>query len=76
MDIDAALANMRELVKAALESEAYGITAEDLAEQFESIDTWLSSGGFLPVGWSLRNREPIAPEKTTQELLYGSKPQS
>ncbi len=28
--------------------------AQDLAEQFEALDQWLSNGGFLPSEWQPR----------------------
>lgn len=55
MDPNAALARIRELV-AELDgwpdtSEHWIVTASELAETVTGLDTWLSSGGFLPLAW-------------------------
>ena len=47
MDIDVALQRMRELCDAN--------ASEEMSIVFESIDGWLSRGGFLPGAWE-RNR--------------------
>lgn len=53
MDIDAALACMRELVSETPSPHLYGAHAqlEEIAIQWESIDDWLSHGGFMPAAW-------------------------
>jgi hypothetical protein len=57
MDIDAALENMRGLMQEAFTGEHDNPEAllENMAYQFDAIDTWLSAGGFLPRGWSWRD---------------------
>ena len=50
MDPNKALKEIRDLVKRTLdgEDEAY---AMDLAESVESLDKWITGGGFLPGDW-------------------------
>jgi len=45
MDPNVALANLRELCA---EPEEH---PNEIAEQFEALDTWLSQGGFRPTAW-------------------------
>lgn len=55
MDPNATLDSARKALatyRAALNSEDEGMGADDLAEAFESLDTWLSNGGFLPQDWA------------------------
>jgi hypothetical protein len=55
MDPDAALAEIRELVRAASEQRSPALSAEHrrLAELVFRLDGWLSRGGFLPTEWQL-----------------------
>ncbi len=59
MDPNTALQIAREAyakyVKAAAEmdSETYDIALCDLAEAFDSLDQWLTKGGFLPDSWKV-----------------------
>lgn len=50
MDPNATLAEIRDLYKRVLdgEDETY---ATDLAEAIESLDRWITDGGFLPKNW-------------------------
>jgi hypothetical protein len=61
MDPEEALRLMRELAKGILSNEEENHTlgsplmpdqAIEMAEQFEALDVWLKSGGFLPKDWS------------------------
>jgi hypothetical protein len=56
MDINAALERMRQLVNAVNDTEddlaKAGESAMAMAVVFESIDGWLSKGGFKPADWS------------------------
>ena len=58
MDPNATLQAAREayakLVRAAedMDSLAYDEALCDLAEAFDSLDHWLSGGGFLPKAWN------------------------
>jgi len=47
MDPDATLAEIRALIKAAPLDECW----DRLAELIESLDEWISRGGFLPSDW-------------------------
>ena len=49
MDINAALARMRELCSA---NFIQTDTEADMAMVFEAIDGWISRGGFLPDDWN------------------------
>lgn len=57
MDINTALENMRRYAGravAAADSDGEGDgqrLAVEMAEQWQAIDQWLSSGGFLPTAW-------------------------
>ena len=61
MDPDTALARIRELAARADEdlgeSDAAAMLSE-LAKLVESLDGWLSSGGFLPRAWSIPDAKP------------------
>jgi len=53
VDPDAALANMRELVEQ-VHNDGWvdpGSIEEQMAEQFQALDDWLSKSGFLPAEW-------------------------
>ncbi len=54
MDPNATLDRLRELV---MEYRDHGAieTAEELADDFDSLDQWLSRGGFLPRDWEERS---------------------
>lgn len=52
MDIDAALARLRETVSQIAAGELDDGLAKDLREQWEAVDGWLSRGGFLPTDWA------------------------
>ena len=52
MDINAALARMRELVSAHHDTD----NEANMAMVFEAIDGWITSGGFLPNDWNWPNR--------------------
>lgn len=60
MDPDAALQAIRELVDRLLDGGMSAETAEtvgtELAGQFNNLDLWLTSGGFLPVSWKDKQR--------------------
>lgn len=61
MDPNAALRNMREAISRTWEAEGEAdrlAAAEDLAVAAEALDSWLSTGGFLPSGWAAA--EPAA----------------
>ena len=59
MDPDATLKQLRELCRQAmLEVDLPTFLAEDLAEQFQALDMWLSRGGFLPHAWDV-NRDKL-----------------
>lgn len=51
MDPNEVLKWARESVKKILEDEYQDEIANELAEQFRSLDEWLSKGGFLPKDW-------------------------
>jgi hypothetical protein len=56
MNPDAALTRIRELVSRALANEGKDDAAamlNELAKLIEDLDGWLSSGGFLPLSWSI-----------------------
>lgn len=70
MDPNEALKRMRELAREAMAAESGGEPADlgrmsELAEQFQALDSWLTNGGFLPDGWSHRERtaHPMLPKK-------------
>lgn len=54
MDPDVTLTEIRDLLDGRMESAGY-INAEDILERvsilFNSLDYWLSAGGFLPADW-------------------------
>ena len=59
MDPDAVLQQLRELTRQVmLEVDLTTFLAEDLAEKFQALDQWLSSGGFLPAAWDT-NRDKL-----------------
>lgn len=51
MDPNAALANLRTMVKEALDDPAAEVSLVELAEQFNALDHWIEKGGFLPDDW-------------------------
>lgn len=53
MDPDAALAEIRKLIKLH-EEDARGDYAR-LLELIDSLDAWLAEGGFLPERWKIRS---------------------
>lgn len=52
MDPDTALENLRTLVAAANEQGEHFEQVEELVEQVEALDKWLSNGGFYPLDWA------------------------
>jgi hypothetical protein len=65
VDPNVALAELREAVEElrSTSNSALGMpgdeaalanAAEDVAERFEALDTWLAGGGFLPADWNAR----------------------
>lgn len=52
MDPDATLAEVRLLSQRLLEESGGGLDALRLAELVESLDGWISRGGFLPSDWN------------------------
>lgn len=56
MDPDATLDSLRSLAKAMQAPDAdtgdQAEAAEEMAQLFESLDQWLSNGGFPPVEWT------------------------
>jgi hypothetical protein len=62
---DETLQKIRELVLEILEHSEY-TGGEDLAEQFQALDVWLTTGGNLPKDWEfepLKNKKPITKKK-------------
>jgi hypothetical protein len=54
MDPNEALRKLRKLAKQLLDEGNAGDAAElglDMAEQFQSLDEWMSKGGFVPTDW-------------------------
>lgn len=76
MDPDAALKVIREAVDRLLDGGMSAETAEtvgtELAERFNDLDTWFTSGGFLPEAWhhplSGPSSGPMSPEAEQQHL--------
>lgn len=59
MDPNANLIELRGLVAQVLNENAPSLDEYDvdrLAELFESLDLWVSSGGFLPKEWEARRK--------------------
>jgi len=57
MDPNETLRDIRELVTAWHEADLHSVereVAEDLVTRVESLDAWLTSGGFLPSAWGER----------------------
>src|SRR5690625_7570408 len=57
MDPSETLRDIRELVTAWHEADLHSVereVAEDLVTRVESLDAWLTSGGFLPSAWGER----------------------
>jgi hypothetical protein len=50
MDPNAALERIRGLVNRMLDDEE-NPDGQELAELFEGLDQWISSGGFIPTDW-------------------------
>jgi len=58
MDPNETLRDIRELVTAWREADLHSTereVAEDLVTRVESLDAWLTSGGFMPEGWARRD---------------------
>ncbi len=54
MDVEAVLARARAAARetfVAKNNEDAAYIGEQLAEAFESLDEWLTQGGFLPTAW-------------------------
>ena len=57
MDPNAALENAREAARGVIEAidngniQALDVSASNLAEAFQALDTWLLRGGFKPDAW-------------------------
>lgn len=51
MDPNAALADMRQAIDNVLATASGSQAAHELAEAADALDTWLTSGGFLPEAW-------------------------
>lgn len=62
MNIDAALARMRELVSETPAPYLAGAHSqlEEIAIQWDAIDQWLSNGGLLPEAWQ-QGRAAVEP---------------
>lgn len=62
MDPNAALQQLRDLTSDVLrESDGAPLDVRrSLAEAFQALDSWLSTGGFLPAAWE---RQPVAPRR-------------
>ena len=56
MDPNEALRQVRAGMPSALNSRSPAISA--MAEAFEGLDEWLTSGGFMPVDWSPKIGRP------------------
>ena len=62
MDPDVALANARQAATEIFEAldtgdvQSLDTSASNLAESFQALDEWLTSGGFLPDAWHNRGR--------------------
>lgn len=54
MDPNAALATARSATNIVLTDDDAPAPAAALAEAFDALDAWLTSGGFLPTEWSAR----------------------
>lgn len=52
MDPDTALGTLREAVADYFAHGRNAVMLDDLAEHFDALDRWLTSGGFLPAAWS------------------------
>lgn len=50
MDPTATLANIREMITQTLDDEQ-PVSVSELAESIESLDRWITDGGFLPKDW-------------------------
>ena len=55
MDPDEVLREVRDLTEEVLMMHS-GTAAEKLAERVETLDSWLSTGGFLPREWRVAER--------------------
>lgn len=51
MDIDATLAQIRELVVSMSETAEVGSEGFELAERVAALDVWMSKGGCMPREW-------------------------
>jgi hypothetical protein len=52
MDPDECLRTIREIVQRITEDDHVESDLHELADAFESLDLWLSKGGFLPDDWN------------------------
>lgn len=65
MDPNACLATLRQLA-AKVAANTTDPDADELAEVFQNLDGWLSTGGFLPAAWHpAERRERIQREATS-----------
>ncbi len=55
MDPNACLAEIRQLIAKSYSNKRDFGDADRLAELIESLDTWISTGGFLPKVWEKCN---------------------
>lgn len=60
MDPNETLRRMRELAKSILDSDittsiTVEVDAEELAQLVQSLDGWITNGGFLPTKWAGRS---------------------
>jgi hypothetical protein len=60
MDPNSALAAIRELTERVLNGADDRHNARALAESIESLDTWLTRGGFKPADWQHNGRAHLA----------------
>lgn len=67
MDPDEALKQLRQMaIKVRRENGYLPFTADEMAEQFQALDSWLQQGGFLPRDWDRRTwglSEPLIDRK-------------
>lgn len=56
MDPDEVLRTIREIVQRITEDDHVESDLDELADAFESLDLWLSNGGFLPDEWKGANK--------------------
>lgn len=51
MDVDATLAEIRELTNREVKERLTEVETQRLRELFDYLDTWLSAGGYFPAAW-------------------------